>query len=62
MDLLEGLDQYHPYSLDAESKNQILGEILFGLEKKHIEKCQEYKLISKGWKFSDVNNQKIEND
>ena len=32
---LEDLDKYHPYALDAESKNQILGEILFDLEKYH---------------------------
>lgn len=58
---IEDLDQYHPYALDAESKNQILGEILFDLEKKHIEKCPEYKLISENWTFRDDDLQEIEN-
>jgi hypothetical protein len=58
---LNDLDQCHPYSLDAASKNQILVEILFDLEKKHIEKCPEYKLISDSWPFKDTDEQKIEN-
>ena len=58
---IQDLDQYPPYSLDAESKNHILGEILFDLEKKHVEKCPEYKLVSDNWTFRDGDLQKIEN-
>jgi hypothetical protein len=58
---LEDLDQFQPYSLNTENKNQILGEILFNLEKKHVEKCPEYKLISKGWTFRGTDEHLIEN-
>lgn len=61
MPTLEDLDHYQPYSLDAESKNRILGQILFNLEKKHIENCPEYKLISDNWAFRRAGNKKIEN-
>ena len=52
---LEDLDQYQPYSLDYNNKNLILGDILFGLEKLHNNKCHEYHKIAQNWmfKFSD---------
>ncbi len=58
---LEDLDVYHPYSLDYESKNRILGQILFSLERKHIERCPEYEVISNNWTFRNADTIKIEN-
>jgi len=61
MATLEDLDQYPPYFLDARRKNQILGEILFDLENKHVEKCPEYKLISDSWTFRGTDEHLIVN-
>ena len=61
MTYFEYLDQFKPYSLDSERKSQILGDVLFDLEKKHIEKCPEYRMISNSWTFGDADDRRIEN-
>lgn len=58
---LEDLDQYPPYSLDYNNKNLILGDILFGLEKLHNNKCNEYHIIAQNWMFKFSDEIKIEN-
>ncbi len=58
---LEDLDHYLPYSLSLQNKNQILGQILFNLERIHIEKCPMYKVISENWTFRIDDKNKIEN-
>ena len=58
---IQDLDDYQPYSLDSITKNLILGNILYDLEKEHNEKCKDYHKIVKNWMFKHSNEKTIEN-
>ena len=61
MHTIQDLDDYQPYSLDSTTKNLILGNILYDLEKDHNEKCKDYHKIVKNWMFKHSDEKTIEN-